>query len=340
MADTTIPVALVQQAWAKDTWEAGIHDSFFAKFMGKNAASIIHVKEELKKTSGDKITIPLLLPLSGSGVSGDNILEGNEEKLEYRDFNVNIDLIRNAVRLEGRMEEQKTQIDLRGDAKTALTAWLSRYIDTRIFAALTGVQPSGVSYTVTAPSADRVVYAGSATQESEITAAGKMSTALIGKAKRIALANEDKAIRPVRVNGRDLYVMVVDQYQARDLKQDSVWLAAQEHANVRGDSNPIFSGMLGMYDGVIIHESLRVPRTATGADSGKVSHALLLGAQAAVFAEGAAPTWKEKNFDYDNKYGVALGRMFGIEKAAFKFGSSLTPTDFGVVNVLTSSVDD
>lgn len=340
MADTQIPQSLIEQAWAKDTWEAGIHDSFFSKFMGKNASSIIHVKEELKKVKGDKITIPLLMPLDGVGIAGDNLLEGNEEAMEYRDFDVSIDLIRNAVRIEGTMTEQRTQINMRQDARTALSAWLSRYVDNRIFAHLTGVRPSGVSYTVTAPSADRVLYGGTATAESGITAADKFTAALIGKAKRIALADEDKAIRPVRVDGRDVYVMVIDQYQARDLKQDSVWLAAQEYANIRGDKNPIFSGALGMYDGVVIHESLRVPRTATGDSNTPVSHALLLGAQAAVFAEGQAPTWVEKKFDYDNKYGVALGRMFGIDKAAFKFGSSTTKTDFGVVNVMTSSVGD
>ena len=37
-ADTTIPSELVLKAWAKQAWEAGIHDSFFSKFMGRNAS--------------------------------------------------------------------------------------------------------------------------------------------------------------------------------------------------------------------------------------------------------------------------------------------------------------
>ena len=51
MANTTITIApaLVQKAWAKATWEAGIHKAFFEKFTGTDAGSIVQVKEELKK---------------------------------------------------------------------------------------------------------------------------------------------------------------------------------------------------------------------------------------------------------------------------------------------------
>ena len=115
------------------------------------------------------------------------------------------------------------------------------------------------------------------------------------------------------------------------------------HANIRGEKNPIFSGAMGVYEGVVIHECLRVPRTDTGSGTGanktKVGHALFLGAQACIFAEGEAPRWDEKTFDFGNQYGVAISRMFGLKKAQFKYdGTNLT--DFGCINVLTSSVGD
>lgn len=342
-ADTTIPNELVLKAWAKQVWEAGIHDAYFSRFMGKNSRSIIQVKEELRKGPGTSINIPLLMPLAGTGVWNDDILEGNEEALRYADFNVYIDYIRHAVRLNGLYEEQKTQINMRKDARDALAEWLSAFIDTSIFGVLTGVTPkfAGTNYQfpIQPPSADRILYGGSATQESSIAAADTFTADLIGKAKRMATADEDTAIRPINVDGRSTYVMVIDPFQARDLRNDPKWLEAQKHANVRGEKNPIFSGAMGIYDGVVIHEHNRVPRTDTGASSGKVGHALFLGAQALVFAEGNAPRWVEKKFDYDNKWGVAIGRMFGLQKAQFKFDGT-NYTDFGVINVLTSSVDD
>ena len=93
----------------------------------------MHMKTELKKEAGDSITIPLLLPLQGAGITGDNMLEGNEEEMIYRSFNVQIDQIRNAVRLKGKMEEKKTQVNMRRDARTSLARWLSNKTDKMIF---------------------------------------------------------------------------------------------------------------------------------------------------------------------------------------------------------------
>lgn len=339
MADTQIPQSLVMKAWAKDTWEAGMKKAYFNRFTGKSANDIIQIKEELKKSAGDSINIPLLMNLQGFGIMGDNILEGNEEAMEYRDFDVSINLYRNAVRLQGTMDEQRTQINMRKDARDVLSTWLGTFIDNYIFAALTGVKASGAPYTVTQPSTDRIIYGGNATSEATIGTGDTFSTDIIGKAKRLAMADEDTMIRPVNVDGGTHYVMVIDQFQARDLKNDAKWQAAQQYANIRGEKNPIFSGALGMYDGVIIHECNRVPRTASGANDAYVSHALFMGAQAAVFAEGKAPYWVEKPFDYDNKYGISIGRMFGIKKSAFKY-DSVNDTDYGVINVLTSSAAD
>lgn len=349
-AETTIPQSLVQMAWAKDTWSTGVQESYFSKFMGHDSKSIIQIKEELSKGDGTKIRIPLLMPLTGAGITGDDTLEGNEEALLYRDFDVELQRVRNAVKLAGKFEEHKTQINMRKDAKTGLTEWLSKYIDCAIFSVLTGVLSTELNWTsstfpfpLEAPSADRVLIANGRSAESGITASDKFSTDIIGMAKRKAVENADTRIRPINVDGKATYVMVIDQWQARDLKTDTKWLESQQQGNVRGEKNPIFSGALGMWDGVVIHENNRIPRTATGATSGntnvKVSHALFLGAQACVFAEGEPPEWNEKTFDYGNKYGVSFGRMFGLQKSKFKFDGT-NYTDFGVINVLTSSVDD
>lgn len=327
MANTTIATNLVQKAWAKATWEAGMHKSYFEKFTGTGADSIVQIKTELQKGAGDNIVIPLLMPLSGAGVTGDNTLEGNEEALIYRDFNVSIDQLRNAVRIAGKMEEQKTQINMRTDAKNALSEWLATTIDKKIFNVLSSN-----------PSDDRVVYAGSAANKSALTASDIFSVDIIGKAKRLATADENTMVKPIKVDGRDVYVMVIDQYQARDLMNDQKWLDAQHYAQSRGNDNPIFTGALGMYDGVVIHQHTRVIRDTTG--SVPVSSGLFLGAQAAVMAVGNNPEWNEDTFDYGNQVGFEFGRIFGIAKSAFDYDGDGNKTDFGVVNVLTATPND
>ncbi len=234
-AVTEVAPALQMQAWAASTWTAGLQKSFFNKFTGNSPENIIQIKEELRKGDGDTINIPLLMPLTGAGILGDDELEGNEEALIYRDFQIQINQVRNAVRIKGKMEEKKTQIDMRKDARTGLADWLAKYIDIKIFEALS-----------TDPTADRIVYGGSATSEGSIGAADTFSTKLIGKAKRIAMADENTMVKPVRIDGRETYIMIIDQWQARDLVNDSTWIEAQQHANVRGETNPIFSGALGV----------------------------------------------------------------------------------------------
>lgn len=349
-AETTVPESLVQMAWAKDTWTTGVQESYFNKFMGHDAKSIIQIKEELSKGDGTSIRIPLLMPLSGAGITGDDMLEGNEEAMSYKDFNVYLQRVRNAVKLAGKFEEHKTQINMRKDAKTSLADWLSTYIDCSIFSVLTGVLSSELNWTestfpfpLEAPSADRLLIANGRASEAAITASDTFNTDIIGMAKRKAMESSSKKIRPINVDGKATYVMVIDQWQARDLKNDPKWIESQQQGNVRGEKNPIFSGALGMWDGVVIHENNRIPRTETGATSGdshvKVSHGLFLGAQACVFAEGEPAEWNEKTFDYGNQYGVSFGRMFGLQKSKFMFDGA-NYTDFGCINVLTSSVDD
>jgi len=333
MADTVIPSALVQKAWAKDTWTAAIKESFFSKFMGKTSESIIHVKDDLKKEAGDTITLSLRMPLLGAGVEGDDVLEGNEEAMQFYDLSVTINQIRHAVRLKGKMEEKKTAKNLRAEAKAGLKDWYAEKFDALFFSKLTAT-----------PTSYRTVYGGDATAEAEIVDADKMTCAVISKAKRAAskrityvvngVTHVVPKIRPVKVNGKSVYVMLVTLEQLRDLRTDSVWIAAQEYANVRGEENPIFSGAEGMYDGVVLYAHENVSVTATGDTGANVGHALLLGAQAGCLAVGSDPEWNEETFDYGNKVGFEVGAIFGIAKSKFD------GQDFACVHVMTGNKAD
>ena len=321
-ATTTVPQALVEKAWAKQLWREAEKDNFFAKFTGTGTDAIVQMKTELKKDKGDQITVPLMMNLVGAGITGDNMLEGNEEALQFYDCPVVIDQIRHAVRLEGAMEEQKTSLNLRTAAKDALKSWFAEKMEKMIVAALT-----------TAPDAGHVVYAGGKTAENAIVAGDTFSADLISIAARKAKTATPKIRRP-KVEGKEYYVMLVDSYQARDLKNDQKWLEAQKFAAARGKDNPIFTGMLGIYDGVVVHEYEYLPREAKGASGVITGKALLLGCQAAIKAVGKEAFWKEKAFDYDNQVGFATGAIVGFKKS--KFNSK----DFACVQVITSSVAD
>ena len=279
-ADTKVTTNLVQKAWAKQLFKEAERDNFFNKFTGNTANSIIQVMTDLKKDKGDKITVPLLMRLTGTGVDGDNTLEGNEEALQFYDFQVEVNQIRHGVRLEGEMEEQKTQINLRTQAKEGLKVWLREKIEADITAAL-----------VANPTSEHTVFAGGKTAENLLTPTDVMTCDLISVAARKAKTMTPKIRRPV-VNGKEYYIMLLDPYQARDIKKDPRYVDAIQNCAERGVDNPIFTGMLGVYDGVVLHEYENLPRTATGASSAIVGHALLLGCQAGVKAIAKEPYWR------------------------------------------------
>ena len=343
---TRAPDELIPKYWAKKVWTAGIRKSYFNRFMGTSSGSIIQIYEDLSKKNGDRVRIPLRLPLTGAGRIGDEKLEGFEETTQHRYCDITLNQLRHATILEGRFAEKITELPLRQESSEQLSDWISDYMDLAWFAMLTGTDHPFIKqatdkfpFTIEPPSANRTMFAGGKTLESQITANDKFTTDIISAAKLKAREDPYTAIRPVKVDGHDTYVMLISPYQARDLKADPKWIEAQQHANIRGEKNPIFSGSIGIYDGIVIHEHERVPRTDTGENGTAVGHAMLLGAQAGIFTEGERPRYIVKEFDYDNQVGFAISRICGMKKVSFKF-DGVNDTDFGVINVMTAATTD
>ena len=115
------------------------------------------------------------------------------------------------------------------------------------------------------------------------------------------------------------------------------------YANKRGLTNPIFTGALGVYNGMILFESNRIHLSATGTS---VRRNLFLGAQAGVFAMGGAydniekqrvgkdnlMSWYEETDDYGNEKGISVGSIFGINKSVFN------GLDYGLVTISSYAV--
>lgn len=312
-----IPANLVPKVWAKKVWHEGVKDSYFDKFTATDGSNVVHKNKDLENVKGDSVVFGLMMNLTGSGVEGNHQkLAGAEDTLNIYDFTVNTKLVRNAVsRYEA--DDQRTQYDMLKEIKIALKQWLSDWLDDRLI--------SRLSYN---PSNGEVLYASAAGTQSSITANDKLTTTIISRAKRKAMMHAPK-VQPIKVDGMDKYIMLVHPWAARDLKDDPKWLAAQQNANIRGSKNPIFTGALGEYDGVILYEYERVQTGNIGASSANVCQNLLLGKQAACFAVSRPAKHIEQTDDYGNIAGNGIAFYGAVEKTNFN------GKDYGVINVMT-----
>lgn len=337
------------------------------RFVGEDENNIVQLKPDLGAKGGDREDFTLVTRLTGSGVTGDDELEGNEESMQSYNCTLDIDQIRNAVRLKGKLDAQKVVYDQIKSARSVLQIWMKEFIIRQIFLKLGGVTNTGLTDTngvvvganalwsntpTYIPNADEAAGSGNrylcanTGGTDAITSSDKLTLDIVTKAyTAVKLTNPQ--IQPLTVDGEDVYVMFVHPYQARDLRLSSDWKTAKENAEVRSDKNPVFGAALGYWSGVLLLENEFVPfldiskfgsgsksfRGASGSDANaNMARALLCGRQAALMAECTNPeALTVKDFDYGNKQAVAASFIGGITKPLFN------SKEFGVFAVDTAA---
>jgi len=347
---------LAVKLWARKAFSDAVKATTYGKLTGKSDRSIVQVKDELKG-EGDRVRFGLRALPTGIGVQEDETLEGNEEGLDFRYFDLSLGEKRHAIKVDLNLSAQRTMFDVRQEAKDALQEWLEEYLDTTFFEYLTGYgrgssstvskyHPNGVlgGNALNTPSTDRTIYGGTATAFNNITAGDTMSfTALDKLAEKLKLASP--TIRKASFDGKQAWVVILHPYQVNDLRSNTntgQWLDIQKAAMNGGkvSDSPIWSEALGMYRDMILIESTRIPTFSNAGAGGNVSgaRALALGAQAAVVAHGKDTDENgrmklvERTFDYGKRYGVSATLIWGLAKTRFD-----SQSDFGVFALDTAA---
>ena len=331
--------------WSSLTLREALKGTMFSKLMGTSKTSILQKLTELEKSAGDQIKYDLLMQMTGAGVTGDNRMKDAEEPLVYYQETVEIDQLRNAHAFR-RMSQQRTLHDMRADAKANLADWFADKFDDYMFRVLCGDTTLTHGTTATAPTANHIIYSGDASTQANVGSNDQFSLADIDYCKEKA-KTLTPPIRPTTVDGKEMYVVVLHPYSVTDLRLDVAnsayvdWPTIQMMAQKRGDSNPIFTGALGVYNNCILFESTRIYTPATN-----VRRNLFLGAQAGVFAMGGAydsieksrvgkdnlMSWYEEIDDYGNEKGISVGAIFGMNKSVFN------AHDYGLITIYSYSV--
>ena len=234
--DTKIRLDAVKQAF----WGS--------RFEGAQGSKMpIITNTDFTKSAGDVIHFQTMRRLKYAGVTGDTTLAGSEEKLTLGQYDLSVDWLRHAVAFNKR-GTKRANFDAVMVAGDELADWLARQIDDSMFKELVSDE---------SPS---TIYSGGKTAEASLTSADVFNTDSLDRMKLALLRKGSIPFQVKSVSGTSLkmFGIVIDSVDAYNLRGDEAWYSAQRDANLRGMDNPIFTGALGIYNGMIVYEFANV----------------------------------------------------------------------------------
>jgi N4-gp56 family major capsid protein len=368
MADMNVTPAragLTPLQWDSEFFMEYVRRNQFSRYMGTQMSSMIQVREDLTRKAGDTVVFPAVRRLVGAGVTGNTILEGNEEILNARSLNLTVGVIRHAVAVSD-WDEQKSIVDLRDAAREALLTWELEKMRNDIISAFGSITADGnvsVSYaaataaqrnTFMVNNADRILFGNSkgnavsgvmATAQALITVAtGSATAATLTLVKRIARTANPR-IRPITVNNdEEWFVCFMPSLVFRDLMKDPVITNALQYAWNRGSDNPLFTAGDILWDGIIVKEIPELPViTGAGGAGIDIANNYLCGAQALGVAWAQRMKSTTNTRDYGYMHGVGVQEIRGIGKLRFGVDPTVDttkPVDNGIVTFQTAATAD
>lgn len=372
MSEVTLASASEKQVWVKNYVKEYVRDSRFLPFMSNadvNKGGIFLTKYELQEESGKTINIPFIGRLTGSGVTGSQVLTGAEEELTNYNMPISIDWRRNAV-VVPKSTSYKTEINLLNAARDGLLTWESEKLRDDVIKGLASVvidvngttvnfdaATAGNKNTWAAANQDRLLFghqlsnysATFATAAATLTTASdKATVATLGLAKRMIKAANPR-IRPWKVEsqkGREFYVAFHGSRSFRDFAADTTMVNANTNARARENDgwkdNPLFQDGDLFYNGVLHREVPEIDDycaaagfNGIGNSSADVRPIFVCGAGAVGIAWGQMPTPRTKqDTDYGFRPGVGIEELLGVKKVNYN------GKDNGMVTLFVAAAAD
>ena len=339
--------AFAVQRWSAELAHEAIGGTFFKRFLGDGQDACIRHIKDLERGAGELIKYDVRYLDRNPGVQGDTKLEGFESGLQFYQDEVYVDQLRQGHSFRG-MTQQRSVHDLRREGRASLSEWWARVYDALMFHYLAGVvgnSPEAVGGILGTSG-----FAGNPLQAPDAAhlingSAGTFNLGLVDRAVAKAKTVNPR-VRPVMVDGKPKYCLVMHPWSVLQMKRQAganEWNLIHQNASQRSGSNPIYTGALGEYNGVVLHESEYVPVTNTGTlgDGNGTIHNVFLGAGAGVFAMGNAWDkssrssagngsyfrYSEEVRDHGNEKSVGSASIFGMTKCRFN------GADFGCIRV-------
>lgn len=376
MGEVVINSSLNEKRWLVEEYLTPyVRASGFETYMGRGSDAIIRIFAEDKTDGGKTIVIPLVGEVRGDGVSGSQVLEGNEDDMEAFVDELRMNWRRNAVKVP-KSSQYRSNLDILRIAKPRLRDWAARRVLKRsIIDQANGIVIPGGNDSDGFPLPDTVITYASATAAQRntfmvnnvdriqfgislanddsgvwATAAAnvdntndKLSAAMISMARRRAQATGDMdaagpAITPYMTaeGGEETMLLLVHRNAMRDLRNDATITAANREAMERGKTNPLFRAGDLYWDGVVIREVPDWPIIAgAGAGGIDITQNVLLGQSALAIGWGQEP-----RLITDKKQDYGFRPATAIEELIGVKKLSFAGKQYGVYTLVTAAVAD
>lgn len=245
------------------------------------------------KNSGDTLHFNTIAQLMGTGVTGENVLKGNEETLSIGIFSVTCDVVRHGVTVSRKSTKQANFQEVK-TAGSLLKEWMTRKMDSDAF-------------TTIIDNASSTLYAGSGHTDHSTLRDNNGDEFGMSEIDMIRLALMRNGADPIQISRSNqrtvpVYGIVIGEIEEYRIYQNTAFLQTLRETWSRfaaGGSHPLINNAIGMFKNCLIYRyysvlpipqgtALRPETVLDGAHNTTVTHLSVGGASAST---GVTPNY-------------------------------------------------
>lgn len=271
---------------------------------------------DVEGKEGDTIHLPTTAFFTGNPITTDTAtIEGNEQLITPDEMQITLKLRRFPTGWTD-VSEDYSIINLSSEALDKLSYQLADNMDEDMFIVATA------SHTYN-------LYGGSVSADSDLASTDVFNVAACRKI--FTKLNFNRALPLGNINGSAMYMALVHPYSVGDMQADSNYTNIAQYAEVRGASNPVFSGKLPVVNGIMIASAHNAPygsanttssttydEDGVGAGTSNVTKIFACGAEAMAIAYKWRPRISFSKYDADTKRILLASTIYGNRRLVEK----------------------
>jgi hypothetical protein len=270
---------LVRKRWLREGLIQAASKSFWSQYTGMDPSSIVYQVNQDSAQDGHTVVFDFSGNLSGKAIKGKDTAYGRgEQKRKFSD-KITVDRYRmvvdNGDKFDG-VNIGDLSINEHVDSRAKLADLFIRFKDQALFDAAQGFKDSDTpTHTIQInASSTKLAYSDLVNIEKILRTGTGYMTGTFGSATP---ASSRAPLEPYRLqDGRSIWLVVIDPFTAANLKGNSTAnsgiMALAQSADLRGNDNRIFRGIIGQVGQLVLVEAEAFfgSTTSTGLDGSEI----------------------------------------------------------------------